>query len=78
MFGEIYVSAFETILAIETIFGPQLRDHAIRISRERYKLRQQEVRRGLGGHTAAVNDQASKSDQATSHPRRAHTRPEPR
>lgn len=78
VFGDIYVSAFETILAIETILGTRLRDHAIRISRERYKLRQQELRRGLGGHTAAVNDQASKSDQAASHARRAHTRPEPR
>lgn len=39
LFNQIYVSAFETILFIETNFGPQLRDHAIRISRERYALR---------------------------------------
>lgn len=45
VFGEIYVSSFETILTIEKIFGTQLRDHAIRISRERYQLRQ-ENRRG--------------------------------
>jgi hypothetical protein len=45
VFGEIYVSAFETILTIEKTFGQQLRDHAIRISRERYHLRQ-EAKRG--------------------------------
>jgi hypothetical protein len=36
-----YIQSFETILFIERIFGTQLRDHAIRISRERYELRQQ-------------------------------------
>jgi len=30
LFGHIYVSAFEAILAIESSFGTQLRDHAIR------------------------------------------------
>ena len=44
VFGEIYVSAFEAILMIETAFGPQLREHAVRISRERHALRR-EVRR---------------------------------
>jgi hypothetical protein len=39
LFNQIYVSAFETILFIETNFGSQLRDHALRISRERYALR---------------------------------------
>lgn len=38
VFGDIYVSSFETILFIERIFGTQLRDHAIRISRERYAM----------------------------------------
>jgi len=41
LFNDIYVSSFETILFIERIFGSQLREHAIRISRERYALRQQ-------------------------------------
>ena len=41
LFNEIYVSAFETILFIEQAFGTQLRDHAIRISKERYALRQE-------------------------------------
>ena len=41
MFNDIYVSAFETILFIEKAVGPELRDHAIRISKERYALRQE-------------------------------------
>jgi len=41
LFNDIYVSAFETILFIEKAFGTQLRDHAIRISKERYALRQE-------------------------------------
>lgn len=40
LFNNVYVSAFETILFIERIFGLQLREHAIRISQERYALRQ--------------------------------------
>lgn len=40
LFNDIYVSAFETILFIEKSFGSQLRDHAIRVSRERFELRQ--------------------------------------
>ena len=43
LFNDIYVSAFETILFLEKTFGTGLRDHAIRISRERYAL-YQEVR----------------------------------
>ena len=41
MFNDIYISAFETILFVETVFGTELRDHAIRISKERYALRQE-------------------------------------
>ena len=40
LFNDVYVSAFTTILFIEKTFGPQLRDHAVRISQERYALRQ--------------------------------------
>ena len=40
LFGDIYIRAFSTILLIEKTFGPQLREHAIRISKERYALRQ--------------------------------------
>lgn len=41
LLGDVYVSAFESILFIERIFGTQLREHAIRISKERYQMRQQ-------------------------------------
>ena len=42
IFGQIYVESFETILAIEKIFGSQLRDYAVKISQQRYQLRQQQ------------------------------------
>jgi hypothetical protein len=41
LFNDIYVSAFETVLFIEKAFGPGLREHAIRISKERFMLRQE-------------------------------------
>ena len=41
VFNDIYVSAFGTILYIEKVFGTRLREHAIRISKERYSLRTQ-------------------------------------
>lgn len=40
LFNQVYVEAFETILFIEKVFGTQLREYAVRISRERYGLRQ--------------------------------------
>ena len=40
LFGQAYIQSFETIMFIEKIFGSQLRDYAIRISKERYALRQ--------------------------------------
>ena len=39
--ADMYISSFETILFVEKILGPQLREHAVRISKERYELRQQ-------------------------------------
>jgi hypothetical protein len=47
LFNGVYVSAFESILFIERIFGPALREHSIRISKERYELRQQAVQNGF-------------------------------
>ncbi len=47
LFNEMYVSAFETILFIEKVFGTELREHAIRISKERYTLRQEAQERGF-------------------------------
>lgn len=44
LFGSSYVRAFETIVFIEATFGTELRDYAIRISRERYTLRQKATR----------------------------------
>jgi hypothetical protein len=41
LFNDVYVSTFETILFLEKAFGTGLRDHAIRISRERYALYQE-------------------------------------
>ena len=40
LMNDIYVSAFETILVIEKTFGTELRDYAVRISKERFALRQ--------------------------------------
>ena len=42
--NDAYVSAFESILLVETVFGTQLRDYAIRISKERHALRQEITR----------------------------------
>ena len=47
LLGDIYISAFESILFIEKTFGTQLREHAVRISRERYELRQQVTESGF-------------------------------
>jgi len=47
LFGKKYVESFETIMFVETIFGSQLRDYAIRISKERYALRQRVLQRSF-------------------------------
>ena len=44
LFNDVYVSAFESILFLELAFGSQLRESAIRISKERFAIRQ-EMRR---------------------------------
>ena len=49
LFSQAYVGAFETIVSIEKIFGTQLRDYAIRISKERYALRQKALQTGFEG-----------------------------
>ena len=41
LFNHVYVEAFLTILMIEKIFGTQMREYAVRISKERYALRQE-------------------------------------
>jgi len=47
LFNQVYVDAFSTILMIEKTFGTQLREYAIRISRERYALRQDILKQGF-------------------------------
>ena len=47
LFCHVYVEAFETILMIEKTFGTQLREHAVRISRERYELRREVLNEGF-------------------------------
>jgi hypothetical protein len=47
LFNQVYVEAFETILFIEKVFRTQLREYAIRISKERYALRREIVNRGF-------------------------------
>ena len=47
LFGQKYIEAFETIMFIEKIFGTELRDYAIRISRQRYALRQKALQSGF-------------------------------
>jgi len=47
LFCHVYVEAFETILMIEKTFGTQLREYAVRMSRERYEMRQQILSQGF-------------------------------
>lgn len=47
VFSEMYASALETILFIEKAFGTQLRENAIRISKERHAERQKWRENGL-------------------------------
>ena len=44
------MEAFETIIFIEKTFGTQLREYAIRISRERYSLRKKILQTDFGNH----------------------------
>jgi hypothetical protein len=56
LFNQIYVEAFLTILMIEKTFGTQLREHAVRVSRERYEVRREAVGEGFRtADTAAKN-----------------------
>jgi len=47
IFGKIYCDAFSAILAIEKNFGTELREYAVRISKERYALRKEALSRGF-------------------------------
>ena len=62
--NDIYVSAFNAILTIEKAFGTQLRDHAIRISKERYALRQEAMRSGFQSADVLPRSSAKKEDRS--------------
>ncbi|MCP4612984.1 MAG: hypothetical protein GY845_30185 [Planctomycetes bacterium] len=47
LFNRVYVEAFLTILMVEKTFGTQLREYAIKISKERYALRQEALQRSI-------------------------------
>ena len=47
IFGKIYCDAFAAILAIEKNFGIELREYAVRISKERYAIRKEALSRGF-------------------------------
>jgi len=47
LFNQVYVDAFSTILMIERTFGTQLREHAIKISKERYEARREILSSGF-------------------------------
>ena len=47
LFNQVYVEAFETILFLEKAFGTHLREHAIKISKEKYALRQEVLNKGF-------------------------------
>jgi len=47
LFNHVYVEAFQTILMIEKVFGTELRDYAVRISKERYEVRKEVMGKGF-------------------------------
>jgi hypothetical protein len=64
LLGDVYVSAFESILFVEKTLGSQLRDHAVRISQERYALRQR------------LRESGFESADALAHRREAENKPQ--
>ena len=61
IFNDIYVDAFSTIILIERLFGTGLREHAIRISKERYATRQEMM--SAGPKTKAANCAVSEREK---------------
>ena len=55
VFNDIYVAAFSTIVLVERTFGTGLREHAIRISKERYESRQEMMSGGLKTEGVSAN-----------------------
>ena len=63
LFNDVYVSAFESILFVELAFGSQLRESAIRISKERFAIRQ-DTRRAVFQGADELVGQPRCSDRA--------------
>lgn len=69
LFNDIYVSAFETILFVEKTFGTQLRDHAIRISKERWALRQEATQVSfMNADALQQSEEGSRQEQGKTRP----------
>ena len=49
LFSQIYISAYETIYFVESLFGTELRKKAIEIARERIELRKKAQKMGKIG-----------------------------
>jgi len=47
LFNHVYVEAFETILFLEKVFGTELRENAIKISKQRYRIRRDAMPHGF-------------------------------
>lgn len=62
LFNHVYVEAFETILLIEKVFGTQLREYAVRISKERYALREEIQTKGFGSSTDLNQDNSGQNN----------------
>ena len=66
LFGRKYIEAFETIIFIEKVFGIQLREYAVQISRERYALRQKALQIGFKDATNYTKHSCVQNDIKTS------------
>ena len=62
--ADVYISAFETILFVERTLGPQLREHAVRISKERYELRQRIAESGFQSADSLVSRRQTQAEPA--------------
>lgn len=60
----MYIAAFETILTVERTLGTDLRQDAVRVSRERHELRQQ-----LAAEFVSASDMARQADEHGGHQR---------
>ncbi len=76
IYNDIYVSALESILSIERTFGTQLREHAIRISKERYALRREITQSGFQSADVLAKRTETDGPYTVSGRRRADSMPQ--